>query len=430
MTWIGNLTLRGNRSFRKTTLLTLQGHQRMDRTEKDLRFALTLNAGSSSLKFALFHVGTGLHRLRGQVSRLGLAGTNLEVKVAGGPVRREALAASDHAEALSFLLAWIEREVGESTIAAIGHRIVHGGPNYRDHRRVDAEMIGELQRIAAFAPEHLPTEIAILQECQRRFSDLPQVACIDTAFHRDMPFVARALAIPRRFMAQGVQRYGFHGLSYTFLLRELQRLGGDDAAKGRIIFAHLGNGVSLAAVRDGRCMDTSMGFTPAAGVPMSTRAGDLDPGLVRYLAQTEGTDARAFDRMINQESGLLGVSETSSDLRDLLAAEATDTRAAEAVALFCYRIKQAIGGYAAVLGGIDTLVFSGGIGENAPDIRRRICDGLGFLGIEVEPSPNLAHAAIISTASSRVTIRVIPTDEEATMAGILATVLKHEDISL
>ncbi len=402
----------------------------MDRTENDLRFALTLNAGSSSLKFALFHVDTGVRRLRGQVDRLGLTGTILEVKVAGGPVRREAIAASDHSEALSFLLAWIEREVGKSALAAIGHRIVHGGPNYRDHRRVDAEMIGELERIADFAPEHLPTEIAMLQECQRRFPDLPQVACIDTAFHRDMPFVARALAIPRRFMAQGVQRYGFHGLSYTFLLRELQRLGGDDVARGRIVFAHLGNGVSLAAVRDGRCIDTSMGFTPAAGVPMSTRAGDLDPGLVRYLAQTEGTDARAFDRMINHESGLLGVSETSSDLRDLLAAEATDTRAAEAVALFCYRIKQAIGGYAAVLGGIDTLVFSGGIGENAPDIRRRICDGLGFLGIEVEPSPNLAHAPIISTASSRVTIRVIPTDEEATMAGILATVLKHEDISL
>jgi acetate kinase len=220
----------------------------------------------------------------------------------------------------------------------------------------------------------------------RRFPNLSQVACFDTAFHHHLPRVARLLPIPRRFEAQGVRRYGFHGLSYAFLMEELARLAGAEAAQGRVILAHLGNGASLAAVRSGKSIDTSMSFTPTAGVPMSTRSGDLDPGLVWYMARTERTSAQQFNEMVNSHSGLLGMSETSSDMRDLLECETRDVRAAEAVALFCYQIKKWIGAFAAALGGLDTLVFAGGIGENAPVVRARICDGLGFLGIQLEES--------------------------------------------
>jgi acetate kinase len=231
------------------------------------------------------------------------------------------------------------------------------------------------------------------------------------------------LPIPRRYEAQGVRRYGFHGLSYAFLMGELARLAGRESTQGRVILAHLGNGASLAAVRDGKPVDTSMSFTPTAGVPMSTRSGDLDPGLVWYLARTEKMGAKQFNEMINFQSGLLGVSETSSDMRDLLGREAQDVRAAEAVALFCYQIKKWIGSFAAAMGGLDTLVFAGGIGENAPPVRARICEGLGFLGIELEGSQNAANAGVISTATSRVDVRVIHTDEELMIARSVCHVL-------
>jgi acetate kinase len=231
-----------------------------------------------------------------------------------------------------------------------------------------------------------------------------------------MPRVAKLLAIPRRFDTKGVQRYGFHGLSYAYLMEELARLGDPAATTGRVILAHLGNGASLAAVRDGKSIDTSMGFTPTAGLVMSTRSGDLDPGLVSYLARTEQMTTTRFDQMVNHESGLLGVSEISSDMRDLLAREADDVRAAEAVALFCYQAKKWIGSFAAALGGLDTLVFAGGIGENAPLVRARICEGLGFLGIALHESRNTETADVISTDASRAAVRVIRTDEEQMIA--------------
>jgi acetate kinase len=249
------------------------------------------------------------------------------------------------------------------------------------------------------------------------------VACFDTAFHHDLPRVAQLLPIPRRYEALGVRRYGFHGLSYAFLMGELTRLVGSEAARGRIILAHLGNGASLAAVRDGKPVDTSMSFTPTAGVPMGTRSGDLDPGLVGYLARTEGLDAKRFNQMITFESGLLGVSETSSDMRDLLDLETRDVRAAEAVALFCYEVKKRVGAFAAALGGLDTLVFAGGIGENAPAVRARICDGLGFLGIELAQDRNAANEAVISAATGRVAVRVIHTDEGRMIAETVYRVL-------
>ena len=391
------------------------------------RFMLTINGGSSSLKFAVYDAGGGARRLGGQFSGLGRPGTTLAVSGLTRGRHVEPVASASHSEALELLFEWLAQEMGTAVISAIGHRIVHGGPRYRQHCLVDEALLAELARIAAYAPEHLPAEIEMMRSCSRRFPGLPQVACFDTAFHGDMPLVARLLPLPRRYFNQGIQRYGFHGLSYTYLIRELRRLAGEPVANGRVILAHLGNGASLAAVHKGRSVDTTMGFTPAAGIPMGTRSGDLDPGLIRYLAQAEGMDARGFDRMVNHHSGLLGISETSSDVRDLLEAEATDPRAADALDLFCYRIRQAIGAFAATLGGVDAIVFSGGIGENAAAIRARACDGLAFLGIALDTDLNLAGAPVISDPTSRVQVRVIPTDEEAVIAETVATLLQQKD---
>jgi acetate kinase len=331
--------------------------------------------------------------------------------------------APDHTKAVGALMDWIEERREHDVLTAVGHRVVHGGPKYSRPQRITAEMVEELHRLSPFDPEHLPEEILLTEAFHRRFPDLPQVACFDTAFHHDLPRVARVLPIPRRYEAQGVRRYGFHGLSYAFLMEELARLAGAKAAQGRVILAHLGNGASLAAVRDGESIDTSMSFTPAAGVPMSTRSGDLDPGLLWYLARTEGFDAKRFNEMVNFQSGLLGVSETSSDMRDLLACETRDVRAAEAVALFCYQVKKWIGAFAAALGGLDTLVFAGGIGEKAPTVRARICDGLGFFGIELEEKRNAANEGVISAVARRVAVRVIRTDEEWMIAKTVCRVL-------
>ncbi|MGV8830762.1 MAG: acetate/propionate family kinase [Devosia sp.] len=382
---------------------------------------LALNAGSSSLKFAVYRTNDLERLVRGKFGRLGAGNTNFQVE--GRPP--EMVLAASHVEALAWLFDWLDGEVGAGAIAAIGHRIVHGGPNYRDHCRLDAALLAELNAITDYAPEHLPAEIAMIGFCQSRAPELTQIACFDTAFHKSMPQVAKQLPLPRRLTQAGIERYGFHGLSYTFVLRALGQAA-PELARGRVVLAHLGNGVSLTAVRDGQSIDTTMGFTPAAGVPMGTRTGDIDPGLVRYLAQTEGMDAVGFDHMVNHESGLLGVSETSADIRDLLAAEPSDSRAAEALALFCYRIRQAIGSLAASLGGIDGLVFTGGIGEHASVIRDRICADLGFLGIALDGTSNQSNASIISTPAARVAVHVIPTDEEAVIAAAVATLLKQE----
>ena len=242
---------------------------------------------------------------------------------------------------------WIEKRLGPDALTVVGHRVVHGGPKYSEPLRITAEVVQELHRISPFDPEHMPEEILLIEAFRRRFPDVPQIACFDTGFHHDLPRVAQILPIPRRFEAKGVRRYGFHGLSYAYLMGELAPLAGSEIAQGSVILAHLGNGASLAAVRDGKSMDTSMSFTPTAGVPMSTRCGDLDPGLVSYLARTEKMSAKQFDEMVNFHSGLLGISETSSDMRDLLKCESHDVRAAEAVALFCYQVKKWIGAFAA-----------------------------------------------------------------------------------
>ena len=386
---------------------------------------LTINGGSSSIKVAIFEAGDSLRRiLGGGIERIGRPKALFTVR---GLNETESFSremdAPDHAVAVEVLMDWIDERSDRGALTAVGHRVVHGGPKYSKPQRITADMVEELHRLSPFDPEHLPEEILLTEAFHRRFPDLPQVACFDTAFHHELPRVARLLPIPRRYEAQGVRRYGFHGLSYAFLLGELARLAGAEAAHGRVILAHLGNGASLAAVHHGKAVDTSMGFTPAAGVPMSTRSGDLDPGLVWYLARTENMSAKQFNEMVNFQSGLLGVSETSSDMRDLLDRETQDVRAAEAVALFCYQVKKWIGAFAAALGGLDTLVFAGGIGENAPPVRARICEGLGFLGIALDEKQNVANAGVISAAAGRAAVRVMRTDEELMIARSVCRVL-------
>jgi acetate kinase len=381
---------------------------------------LTVNGGSSSIKFALFEAGGALRRVRGgRIERIGLPGATLAET--GGAARP--IAAANHAQAAEALLRWVAGDTGAAGLAAIGHRVVHGGPHYTEAQPVTEGMLAELRRLSPFDPEHLPEELRLVEEFRRRFPDLPQIACFDTAFHRDLPRVARLLPIPRRFEEKGIRRYGFHGLSYAYLMEELERIGGLGAARGRVILAHLGNGASLAAVREGKAVDTSMAFTPAAGLVMSTRSGDLDPGLAWYLMRAEGIDARAFNAMINRQSGLLGVSGTASDMRDLLAREGTDVRAAEAIALFCYQARKWIGAFAAALGGLDTLVFAGGIGENSPQIRERICEGLRFLGVALDAARNAAGEMLVSTDGAPVATRVIRTDEESMIARLTARAL-------
>jgi acetate kinase len=291
---------------------------------------------------------------------------------------------------------------------------------------VTQELLDELHRISPYDPEHLPSEIELIETFRERHPKMPQVACFDTAFHQTKPMVAKLLPIPRRFYAKGVQRYGFHGLSYAYLMEELVRLGDPAATTGRVILAHLGNGASMAAVQDGKSIDTSMSFTPTSGLVMSTRSGDLDPSLSPYLMRTEQITTSQFYDMVNHQSGLLGVSETSSDMRDLLAQEAQEPRAADAVALFCYQAKKWIGAFAAALGGLDTLVFAGGIGENAPSVRARICEGLGFLGIELSGPRNTETAGVISSDASRVTVRVIRTDEDLMIARSVCSLLETD----
>jgi acetate kinase len=386
---------------------------------------LTINGGSSSIKFALFEARDSLRRiLEGGIKRIGLPEATLRVKgVNQADNFSRSVTAPDHTVAVGVLMDWIEERSGRDALTAVGHRVVHGGPKYYKPQRITAEMVEELHQLSPFDPDHMPEEILLTEAFHHRFPDLAQIACFDTAFHHDLPRVAQILPITRRYEAAGVMRYGFHGLSYEFLMGELARLAGSEAAQSRVILAHLGNGASLAAVLHGKSVDTSMSFTPTAGVPMGTRSGDLDPGLVWYLSRTEKMSAKQFNEMVNLQSGLLGISETSSDMRDLLKHETQDVRAAEAVALFCYQVKKWIGAFAAALGGLDTLVFAGGIGENAPPVRARICDGLEFLGIELEEKRNAANEGVISAAASRVAVRVIRTDEEHMIAKMVCRVL-------
>jgi acetate kinase len=402
----------------------------MSEAASGLPAVLTLNAGSSSVKWALFRIGAGpVRTAAGQIERIGLPDGIVTVSdVATGHHERRIEQVPDHAASVRLLLDQLAQSGRGLSVQAVGHRVVHGGSRYADPQVVSTEVMEELRRLSPYDPEHLPAEITFIEAFGRHYPHVPQVACFDTGFHQHLPPVARLLAIPRRYEKLGIRRYGFHGLSYAYLMEELERVAGRDAARGKVILAHLGNGASLAAVRNGVSIDTSMGFTPTSGLPMSTRSGDLDPGLISYLAKTEGMTAEQFHHMVNAQSGLLGLSEISPDLRDLLAQEGRDTRAAEAVALFCYQGKKWIGAYAAALGGVEQLVFSGGIGEHSPIVRARMCEGLDFLGIHLDPKLNEANAAVISSPASRVTARVIRTDEESQIAQSVCRLLAVNEV--
>jgi acetate kinase len=374
---------------------------------------LCLNAGSSSLKLARFEASARERRLaHGAAERIGLESSRLWLRDASGTtVAERDLRLPDHDAALNALLDELERLPGVGEPDAIGHRIVHGGAEHARPARIDRDLLADLEALVPFAPLHLPAELRCIAAAAARFADEPQVACFDTAFHRTMPEVAQRLPLPRALWDLGVRRYGFHGLSYEFVVGEV-----GPGVLGRAVIAHLGNGASAVAVRDGASVDTTMGFTPTGGFAMGTRSGDLDPGVLLHLLDHAGYDARRLDALVNQESGLLGVSGSTPDMKTLLESEATDPRAAEAIAVFCHGLRKAIGALAAVLGGLDTLVFTGGIGQHAAPVRERTCRGLEHLGVAVDPTANEAHAAVISASRSRCVVRVVPTDEERVIA--------------
>lgn len=389
---------------------------------------LTINSGSSSLKFALFEMGDAeTLRLAGKLEGIGLGGSGrFAVKDGeGASLVDESRRLDDHEAALSRLFDWLRNRPEHGELTAVGHRVVHGGSRHTRPEWITPEVMASLQELVPLAPDHLPQELRAIEAVGRAYPGLPQVACFDTAFHRTMPAVAQAFGLPRDLADEGVFRYGFHGLSYEYIVGELRKEAGPAAAGGRVIVAHLGNGASLAAILDGKSIDTTMGFTPAGGLVMSTRSGDLDPGILVYLLRHRGLDVEELDRVVNKRAGLLGVSGTSADMRELLESEEKDPHAAEAVALFCRQARKFIGALAAALGGLDTLVFTAGIGENAPPVRGRICEGLEFLGVRVDPGRNERNDAVISPDGSAVTVRVMRTDEERMIARHTRVVVRE-----
>jgi acetate kinase len=380
---------------------------------------LTINIGSSSLKAGLY--GTGRADLpeallSARASRIGLDDSHMLIAGKNGTAMLDRkIGMADHSTAIEALVSWLKEHNLYRQIGAVGHRIVHGGRRFSEPQLITPELMSALREVKAIDPDHIPQELIGVELAARLFPAAQQVACFDTAFHRGMPKVAQTYALPRNLYDQGVMRYGFHGLSYEYTVEQLRCLDGE-LAEGRVVVAHLGNGASMAAISRGKSIDTSMGFTPVEGLVMGTRSGDLDPGAVLHLIGPMKISPQAVRELINKQAGLLGVSGISEDMRDLLEKETTDPRAAEAIELFCYRAKKYISAYAAVLGGLDILVFTGGIGESAASIRERICSGLDFLGIRIDQSRNEAHSLLISSDSAPVRVRVIKTDEDLMIA--------------
>ncbi len=384
---------------------------------------VVLNAGSSSIKFCTFRRnGAGLEReLRGQVAGLGTAprivakrGADLvaERRLSDGPMV--------HAEALDVLLDLLRAELHGETIVGVGHRVVHGGLEFMAPTRVDAGILGRLERYNPLAPLHQPHNLAAIRLMLERLPGVPEVACFDTAFHRTVPEVAQLFALPPRFAAAGVRRYGFHGLSYEYVASVLPALDAR-AAAGRTVIFHLGNGSSMCALSAGRSVATTMGFTAVDGLPMGTRTGALDPGVLLFMFDELGMSVREVERLLYHESGLLGMSGVSSDMRELLASDAPAARLA--LDVYVYRARRELGSLAAALGGLDAVVFTAGIGENQPEVRRRLCADATWLGLELDAAANQRHGPCISAAGSRVTAWVVPTDEETMIARHVAQLL-------
>ena len=379
---------------------------------------LTINTGSSSLKAALYALGAGGEKLllSAHIERIGLSEGRIHFADAEGNTLLDKEAdLPGHEAALEALFRWLQHNGSGTNLAAIGHRVVHGGSKYAEPQLITPQVVDAIHELEELDPQHLPQALEAIRFVSRTLPDVPQVACFDTAFHRRMPDVAQMYPLPKRYADAGVVRYGFHGLSYEYIMGELRQV--DRAtADGRVIIAHLGNGASMAAVRGGVGIETTMGFTPTGGLMMGTRSGDLDPGVLLYMLQTEGISPDTVNDLVNKGAGLLGVSGTSADMRDLLEREATDPHAAEAVALFCYTARKYLGALAVALGGLDTLVFTAGIGEHAAPIRERICADLDFLGVRLDPARNQANAPVISAEGSRVVVRVMQTNEDLVIA--------------
>lgn len=375
---------------------------------------LCVNAGSSSLKFNVYAVESAAGEprgiLAGEIEAIGQPMSRRWVVDSSGAKHKATCDAPDHAAA-SRLLFQCLAEHGVTTIAAVGHRLVHGGVAYDAPALVDRAMLARLQQLIPFAPLHLPSELALIESISREYAGIPQVACFDTSFHRSMPEIAQRFALPIDLWNAGLRRYGFHGISYESVVATL-----GPEVRERTVIAHLGQGSSLVAVRAGKPIDTTMGFTPTGGVAMGTRTGDLDPGVLLHLLRDMGRSVAEVERLVNFESGVLALSETSSDMKTLLELAPTDRRAQLAIDIYCYQVRKAIGGFAAALGGLELLVFAGGIGENAAPIRESICAGLGFLGIAIDPSRNGRSDGIISSPPSACAVRVVRTDEALVIA--------------
>jgi acetate kinase len=378
---------------------------------------LTMNRGSTTLKAALYEVQERERLvLTISVDRIDHSGGHITIAdTRGSAVFDQQFDGRDANAGLGVIIEWLEAHGHLSRLAAAGHRLVHGGSQYCEPERITPAFLAELEKIVPLDPDHLPGAISAIRIIAQKFPELTQVACFDTAFHRSLPKVARLYALPRRLYDNGIRRYGFHGLSYEYILDELRALD-RTAADGRVIIAHLGGGASMVAVQAGKSVDTSMGFTPLEGLVMGTRSGDVDPGALIYLLEQGTMSPSELGVHLNKRSGLLGVSGSTDDMRDLLDRAPKDADAAEAVDVFCYRAKKYVGAYAAVLGGLDTLVFSGGIGEHSPAVRERICAGLEFLGIRLDPSRNQANAGVISSPDGQVCVRVIETNEDVMIA--------------
>jgi len=375
---------------------------------------LTVNTGSSSVKLALYGNDPVLPRhLQVSVERIGLARTELMLNSSSSGSTRESIEAHDHASALVAALENAQKSIA-FTPCAVGHRIVHGGADHAQPTRVTPALQAELHRLESIDPTHMPQALAAVDTIARQYPNVPQYACFDTAFHSSMPAPAQRYPLPKWAADAGVRRYGFHGLSCEFIVSELERID-RDAADGRLLIAHLGNGASITAVHRGFSLDTTMGFSPSGGLMMGTRCGDLDPTVLTYLARTRHSSVEDLQHLVNDESGLLGVSGISGDVRDLLE-EGASSQAAEAIELFCYTARKHVGALAAVLDGIDTFVFTGGIGEHAAVVREKICSGLGHLGVQLHLAHNAANHDVISDPHSRVVVRVMQTDEDLVIA--------------
>lgn len=381
---------------------------------------LTVNAGSSSLKLALYEEAGLFRKAALVVDRIGSTGTRLLITGSGGTTLHN-VEAENHAAVLDQVFQHLP-EISTSGLRAVGHRIVHGGRHHAKPEPIAALLLNELRQLEHLDPTHMRQSLLVVDSLSRRFPDVPQFACFDTAFHRAMPNVAQSYPLPRWTAEASVRRYGFHGLSCESIISQLEQIDAQ-AVAGRVLIAHLGNGASVTAVRGGVSIDTSMGFSPTGGMMMGTRSGDLDPTVITYLAKARGMTTDALEQMVNKESGLLGVSGYSQDMRDLLERATSNSQAAEAIELYCYTAQKHFGALAAVLGGVDTIVFTGGIGEHAAGIREKICSGLKYLGVQLDCKRNTANEGVISTNSSRVVVRVIATDEDLMIAKHLVQIL-------